>query len=114
MPQRTPEGKWRVYDKETGAYLDRWPIDARGLLATGDYVDEPPEGSEPAPQATPEQRGIVEGEGTPLIPGRDLEQKSREGTLEAGDVPPDAQKAEDAPPAEPMAEPKKTSGKKKG
>lgn len=112
MPQRTPEGKWRIYDRETGQHLDRWPVDARGMLSGGKYVAEPPEGAEPI-EVTPEQRGIVE-KPNPTVPGLEAERKSREGTLTDADVPEGAQKAEDAPPAEPVEVPAKSTKGSRG
>ena len=38
---RTP-GKWVVYLIETGERFERWPIDAKGMLATGAYTRKVP------------------------------------------------------------------------
>jgi hypothetical protein len=125
-PQRTPAGKWRIYDRATGQPLDRWPVDARGMLERGDYVAEPPEGVE-APVVTPEQRGIVERP-NPTVPGLEAERKSRADAAKAPsepvpatpvpDVPPadpnlKTVKAEDAGPAEPLQPPKRRGRPKK-
>jgi hypothetical protein len=34
-------GKVHLYDRITGQRLDRWPVDARELLATGGYTTDP-------------------------------------------------------------------------
>lgn len=59
-PQRTREGKWAIYHAVTGQQIERWPVDARAMLATGEYVAVPPSGASPLPPPTPEERGIVE------------------------------------------------------
>lgn len=58
-PQRTPEGKWAIYHGTTGQRIDRWPVDAKAMIATGEYTGTPPEGVAPDP-LSPEDRGIVE------------------------------------------------------
>lgn len=35
-PERTSEGKWVLY-AASGQRLERWPVDARPMLDTGDY-----------------------------------------------------------------------------
>lgn len=39
----TPDhaGKVHLYDRVTGQRLERWPVDARELLATGGYTTDP-------------------------------------------------------------------------
>jgi hypothetical protein len=59
-PQRTPEGKWAIYHAVTGQQIERWPVDARGMLATGEYVSEPPSKAQALPPVSPEDRGIIE------------------------------------------------------
>jgi len=125
-PQRTPAGKWRIYHRETGQPLDRWPVDARGMLDGGDYTEDAPEGVE-APVVTPEQRGIIE-QPNPVVPGLEAERRSRadaarapEGPVPVTPVPnvppadPDLKivKAEDAGPAEPLQAPKRRGRPKK-
>lgn len=57
-------GKVVVFDRATGERLERWPVDARELLATGDYAASPPDTAiapdasaapvvEPVPSPTP-------------------------------------------------------------
>lgn len=58
-PDRTPEGKVVLYSVATGERLERWPVDARGMLGTGDYTMKEPASSTssgvsaPAPIADP-------------------------------------------------------------
>lgn len=40
-PARTPEGKWTIYRRVDGRRFDRWPVDARAMLATGEYTADP-------------------------------------------------------------------------
>lgn len=40
-PERTPEGKWVLYHGTTGQRIERWPVDARGMLVSGDYLAAP-------------------------------------------------------------------------
>lgn len=56
MPERTPRGKWVIYRADTGERLERWPVDARGMLETDEFTAEAPGGGEdtPAPAAEPE------------------------------------------------------------
>ncbi len=60
-------GKVVLFDRATGQRLERWPVDARELLATGDYAASPPDTAlapdasaapvvEPALSLTPEPR----------------------------------------------------------
>ena len=44
-PERTPEGKWVLYRGSDGQRIDRWPVDARAMLATGGYTADPPHGT---------------------------------------------------------------------
>jgi hypothetical protein len=43
-PERTPEGKWVIYSA-TGQRLERWPVDAREILATTEFSLVPPGGA---------------------------------------------------------------------
>lgn len=47
MPIKTPEGKWVVFEVATGKQLERWPVDAKHLVADPAYSYAPPEGVEP-------------------------------------------------------------------
>jgi hypothetical protein len=47
-PDRTSEGKWVLYQCATGKRLERWPVDARAMLASGDYTADPSNGQVPA------------------------------------------------------------------
>jgi hypothetical protein len=44
--EKTAQGMIRLYDKETGKPLDRWPVDARGMLASGQFSNQPIPGKE--------------------------------------------------------------------
>lgn len=37
-PKSTPAGKVTIFRKSTGERVERWPVDARELLATGEFV----------------------------------------------------------------------------
>lgn len=53
-PERTPEGKWTLYEIATGTARVCWPVDGREMLATGAYTADPPtqaDEAEPAPVA---------------------------------------------------------------
>lgn len=47
MLQRTP-GKWVLYNVATGTAIERWPVDAREILAGGEYTLANPNASEAA------------------------------------------------------------------
>lgn len=38
---KTAQGKVRLYDKETGEPVERWPVDAKGMLMAGTHSAEP-------------------------------------------------------------------------
>lgn len=40
MHPSTPEGKWVMWEKSTGRRFEAWPIDARGMIASGYAVDD--------------------------------------------------------------------------
>lgn len=46
---RTADGKVVVYSRTTGQSFERWPVDAREMLASGDYTQRPPGDSAPEP-----------------------------------------------------------------
>jgi len=48
-PARTPEGKWTLYRRTDGQRYERWPVDARAMLATGEYTADPPTGIDSQP-----------------------------------------------------------------
>jgi hypothetical protein len=50
---RTSDGKWVLFDLETGEQREFWPIDARALVKAGTHSTEPPEGVEPVPPPQP-------------------------------------------------------------
>lgn len=43
MPNRTQEGKWAIFRVSDGQRFERWPIDAKGMVASGEYSHEPKE-----------------------------------------------------------------------
>jgi hypothetical protein len=49
----SPEGKVVLYDRATGQRLERWPVDARELLATGGFTADTPIPEAPTPHAAP-------------------------------------------------------------
>lgn len=51
--ERTKEGKVVIYDASTGQRLERWPVDARAMVASGEFVEFPPSGE---PDTVPETR----------------------------------------------------------
>jgi hypothetical protein len=38
---KTAQGKVRLYDKKTGEMVERWPVDAKGMLNAGTHSAEP-------------------------------------------------------------------------
>ena len=78
----TSEGKWILFDAETGKQCEFWPIDGRTLLELGSHTAEPPAGVEvvapPAPpahamppQSVPVQTFVgPDGEAPPTAPKR--------------------------------------------
>lgn len=53
MPTTTAHaGQVVLYDRATGQRLERWPVDARELLATGGFTVDTPN-PEASPHATP-------------------------------------------------------------
>lgn len=46
-------GKVVVYDRATGQRLERWPVDARELLATGGFTAAPSDPEALVPHAAP-------------------------------------------------------------
>lgn len=72
---RTPDGKWVLYRVADGQRLERWSIDARNLIATGEYTTDPLNGQDartvtvapgsaiPLPPALP----VEHSPGVPLI-----------------------------------------------
>lgn len=89
MPARTQYGKWVIYRAEDGERLERWPVDARAMLETDEFVAEPPEGgaeaeeeaaeasppAEPEPEPEPESDEASEPEGRVI--GIEAERASR-------------------------------------
>ena len=71
-PERTHEGKWVLYHGATGHRLERWPVDAREMLASGDYTADPSSAptaaaSVPATQEPPAPLPTEYAPGVPLV-----------------------------------------------
>jgi len=62
---KTPEGKAVVWLTATRERLERWPVDAKLLLANGEATYDPPEGAAPvAVQELPTRVGVAP---TPVV-----------------------------------------------
>ena len=95
-PTKTVDGKWLLWDSE-GNQLERWAIDAKGMVNTGDFSLTPPKGVEPKlPAALPKS--------VQPIP------KAPEHPLGIETV---VTRSEDAPPGEPVKIPTGRTGKGK-
>lgn len=89
----TAEGKVILVEVSTGSRIERWPVDARDMIACGEYVaaDTPNEAHSPAASAAlpPDQPPQEHVLGVPLV----------------------IMQAHDAPPGQPFSEPVRTKGK---
>lgn len=76
---KTAEGKWVLFDVETGEQKEFWPIDGSQLVALGSHTAEPPAGVEvkmppqppqhvPAPQSASVQTFVGEDGEAPTKP----------------------------------------------
>lgn len=55
---KTVEGKWVLFPVDGGQQIERWPIDGKLLLDSGEYTTEPPEGVEAkVPKSPPRHVG---------------------------------------------------------
>lgn len=88
-PERTPEGKWVIYARATGDRFERWSVDARAMLATGEYTADPSTGDDR------HTASVAPGPELALAP-------APLPTEHSPGVPLVAVKAEDAPPAQPV------------
>lgn len=88
---RTPEGKLVVYERATGHRLERFPVDARDMLASGDYTTDDPSGESGEPPAVPEAPAP--------------EPVATQPHEHSPGVPLVVVKSEDAPPAQPVTIP---------
>jgi hypothetical protein len=53
-PARTPEGKVVLFRESDGQRFERWPVDARDMMASGEYTyTEPSNATAPAPTPEP-------------------------------------------------------------
>lgn len=71
IPMQPPAARMiTIYHAKTGEAIERWPVDARGMIACGEYRLDPPVDPEAAAEAqdealeTPEQEPYV-APGTP-------------------------------------------------
>lgn len=51
LQARTPEGRIRLRELATGQIIERWPVDARGMIERGECVPAPLGEASPAPSA---------------------------------------------------------------
>lgn len=109
MPAAGPN-KVLVFNKETGEAFERWPIDAREMLACGDYQMHQPGTEAPEPEY-PEQQDHVKAAERLLEEAGDPVAAERR-TREAADAA-DAEAAQ-AKPAAPAPPKKKPGPKPKG
>lgn len=85
--EKTAQGKVAIYNVETGDRVERWPVDARGMIASGEFsptpvelkkgkTDDPPRAEEQAraadsltfdPIKTPSMDPVA-GATSPLVP----------------------------------------------
>ena len=96
---RTPEGRWVIYERATGKRVERWPVDARGMLERGEYLPDPPDGTAAVDDVP---LGPSAGEEAPPVP-----------TEYAPGVPLVVTRAHEAPASQPLAEPVRTHARKR-
>ncbi len=108
IPQLAVAGpnKVLVYHKETGEAFERWPIDAREMLAEGSYQMHPPGTEAPEPQHEEQQPHVKAAEALADADPVGQERVMREAA-DAADA-----KAAEAKPAAPAPAAKKTPAKK--
>lgn len=89
---KTPDGRLILVHKETGERVERHPVDAKGMIASGEYEEE----------KTPKEQLVAGGEGARLVPGTESEpinpaladhlgDSSQPGTLPAEENPGNAE-----------------------
>jgi len=61
---QNPTGKVTIYHAVTGEAIERWPVDARGMVAHGEYTLTPPASTEGASEVAAES--VPEPQGTPV------------------------------------------------
>jgi hypothetical protein len=72
-PERTTEGKLVIYRVSTGHRFERWSVDARDMLLSGDYTADPSHCQmaaatvAPAPAAPPAPLPTEHSPGVPLV-----------------------------------------------
>lgn len=82
---KTTDGKWVIFDAETGAQLERWPVDARILIDNGTHTLEPPEGVEAVvPSAPPRHVGAPRSAAAKVFEAGDAPAKRKKGDTDNG------------------------------
>jgi len=59
---QTADGKTELWNVETGERVERHPIDARGMIASGEYSPEPVAAKAPASESDDELDGLSKDE----------------------------------------------------
>ena len=113
IPQLSVAGpnKVIIFHKETGEAFERWPIDAREMLAQGSYQMHPPGEEAPKPEYEEQQDHVKQAEALAEASPIAQERATRKAADEADAKASEAQPAAPTPP-EPTA--KKKPGPKKG
>jgi hypothetical protein len=77
-----------LWEVATGRQVTRWPVDARGMLACGEYTTTPPDGVQPDIPAPPPAAVTAPAPPVPGMstaadasPGRPMEVKRTRGKL---------------------------------
>jgi hypothetical protein len=114
IPQLAVAGpnKVLIFHKETGEAFERWPIDAREMLAQGSYQMHPPGEEAPEPEYEEQQEHVKQAEALAEANPIDQERATRQAADEAAAKVAEAKPAGPPPPKEPAA--KKKPGPKKG
>lgn len=110
MPAAGPN-KVLVFHKETGEAFERWPIDAREMLAQGSYQMHPPGEAAPEPEY-PEQQEHVKAAERLLEQAGDPVAAERAAREAADAAQAAAAEAKPAAPAPPKPTAKKTPAKR--
>lgn len=124
QPEKAPSGKWWIYHRETGERHERWPIDARDMLDTGEYSMFPADAPEESFDADKDPHGdcthrpqknemvdMIDGLKTKIVTttctdcGEELGEPEMTPIEHSPGVPLNATPASDAGPAKPTALP---------
>lgn len=64
------DGKWVLFHRVTAERFERWPVDARDMLATGDYTTDIPTGETgDSPAVTSEAPVPEQPDPSTIVPG---------------------------------------------